>query len=67
MKRIVSLNGRWDFVVDLDPKYHLDTRIYSAPAHADPQESRRHWLAVRVPSVWQRYGERYDIFEGVGW
>lgn len=62
MKRIISLNGQWDFVADLDPKYHV--------AHTgfhNPDGNRRHWLKAPVPGVWQKYGERYDIFEGVCW
>jgi len=66
VKRI-SLDGQWDFVADLDPKYHLDTRIYPAPPYADPNADRRHWQKVIVPGVWQKYAERYDIYEGVCW
>ena len=61
-KRIFNLNGTWDFVADLDPKYHAIHGGYHKPC-AD----RRHWLKVQVPGVWQKYGERYDIFEGVCW
>lgn len=67
MKQVVDLNGQWDFVADLDPKYHSDTRIYPDPAFARPDANRRHWMKVPVPGVWQKYAERYDIFEGVCW
>ena len=63
----ISLNGEWDFVADLDPKYHLDMRIYPAPPYADPAADRRHWQKVMVPGVWQKYAQRYDIYEGVCW
>ena len=63
----MSLNGEWDFVADLDPKYHHDPRVYPAPAFADPAADRRHWLKAPVPGVWQKYAERYEIFEGVCW
>lgn len=59
---ITNLNGTWDFVADLDPKYHANHRGFHNPA-----ANRRHWLKVTVPGVWQKYGERYDIFEGVCW
>lgn len=61
MNSSISLNGLWDFVVDLDPKYHL------ARSYARPDWDRRHWLSVPVPGVWNRYAERYELFEGVGW
>lgn len=67
MRRIVDLAGSWDFVADLDPKYHNDRRIYRTPEWSRPEANRRHWLKVPVPGVWQKYGERYDIFEGVCW
>jgi beta-glucuronidase len=67
MTRRIDLGGTWDFVADLDPKYHLDTSIYPSPEYARPTANRRHWLRVRVPGVWQRYAERYDLFEGVCW
>jgi len=63
----IDLSGIWSFVADLDPKYHLDTNVYPFPPYAQPGENRRHWLDVPVPGVWQRYGGRYDIFEGVCW
>lgn len=67
MIRKISLNGQWDFVADLDPKYHGDIRIYPSPPHAKTDANRRHWIKVMVPGVWQKYAERYDIFEGVCW
>lgn len=57
-----SLNGTWDFVADLDPKYHAINGGFHQPGI-----NRRHWRKVPVPGVWQKYAERYDIFEGVCW
>lgn len=62
MIEVINLDGQWDFVVDQDPKYHS---IY--PGFHLPKVNRRHWHKVNVPSVWQKYGQRYEIFEGVGW
>ncbi len=58
----IDLNGIWDFVADLDPKYHIKHGAFQAP-----EACRRHWRKVQVPGVWQKYAERYDIFEGVCW
>ncbi|MCL5997429.1 MAG: hypothetical protein M1546_15430 [Chloroflexi bacterium] len=58
----IRLDGAWDFVADLDPKYHA---IYGG--FHRPDINRRHWKQVAVPGVWQKYEERYDIFEGVCW
>jgi beta-glucuronidase len=62
MKKIIELNGIWDFVADLDPKYHAIHGGFHKPG-----VNRRHWQKVTVPGVWQKYGERYSIFEGVCW
>jgi len=67
MIKKISLNGQWDFVADLDPKYHGDIRIYPDPPYAKPDANRRHWIKAMVPGVWQKYAERYDIYEGVCW
>ncbi len=62
MNTTINLNGTWEFVADLDPKYHAIHGGFHRP-----EANRRHWLKASVPGVWQRYGERYDIFEGVCW
>jgi len=62
MLTTMSLNGMWDFVADLDPKYHAQHSGFHRP-----DADRRHWLRVPVPCVWQQVSERYDIFEGVCW
>jgi beta-glucuronidase len=64
MKTVISLNGIWNFLADLDPKYHCSLVNHS---YTMPETNRRHWLKVPVPGVWQKYGERYDIYEGVCW
>lgn len=58
----IDLDGMWDFVADLDPKYHAIHGGYERP-----EISRRHWLKAPVPGVWQKLAERYDIYEGVCW
>lgn len=68
MKKI-SLNGLWKFVPELDPKYHFDRleRLERMPPYSNPEFDRSNWETVKVPGVWQKYAERYDIFEGVCW
>jgi len=68
MRLEFSLNGNWLFMNDLDPRY-FDSPYVLSPAYSYASKSidRRHWKVVRVPGVWQKYGERYDLFEGVGW
>ena len=63
----INLNGLWDFVVDLDPKYHHDERIYAKPPYAQVEGDRRYWMSVAVPGVWNKYAEKLDIYEGVCW
>jgi beta-glucuronidase len=77
MKITKSLNGEWDFIADLDPKYHHlnifnknDGSLINAqriPNYAKKEVNRRYWKKVTVPSVWQKYENRYDLFEGVCW
>jgi len=59
----ISLNGLWDFVIDLDPRYHSSPR----PSYARPGWDRRYWMKVQVPGVWNKYTEKLDIYEGVCW
>lgn len=56
----LDLNGDWWFAIDQDPEYHRQMD-YSRPT------SLRHWERVEVPGCWNRYAERYDLFEGVAW
>ncbi|HOF89929.1 MAG TPA: beta galactosidase jelly roll domain-containing protein, partial [Armatimonadota bacterium] len=62
MRIPVDLTGTWDFIADLDPTYHARHGGFHRP-----DANRRHWQPVPVPGVWQLYGERYAIFEGVCW
>jgi len=44
MKTVIDLNGTWDFVPDLDPKYYtINGGFHRTDA------DRRHWLNVPVP------------------
>lgn len=63
--RQISLNGQWDFVPDLDPRYHVYNPRVPIPTMIRPDINRRNWQKVTVPGVWQKYAERYDIFDGV--
>ncbi|MBN1554304.1 MAG: beta galactosidase jelly roll domain-containing protein, partial [Phycisphaerae bacterium] len=63
----VDLNGLWDFVIDLDPKYHNNLVHHNGPCYAQPDADRRNWDQVTVPGVWNSYAERLDIYEGVCW
>ncbi len=59
----ISLNGLWDFIFELDPKYHRSAE----PAYAGGDWGRKHWQKVTVPGVWNKYAEKLDLFEGVCW
>jgi len=67
MLTTVDLNGTWDFIADLNPRYHLDPARAAIPEYARSALNRRHWQKVPVPGCWQKYAERYAIFEGVCW
>jgi len=59
----ISLNGVWHFTIDQDPEgKHW---CYSAINSGVPL--LRHWKTVVVPGCWNRYGQEYDLFEGVCW
>ncbi len=61
MKGIIDLNGVWDFIADLDPKYHT-LNSYPSPAW-----NRSNWEKAVVPGVWNLFQEKYSIYEGVCW
>ncbi|MBN1445535.1 MAG: hypothetical protein JW957_05465, partial [Candidatus Omnitrophica bacterium] len=61
MKGIIDLNGTWDFIADLDPKYH---QLNSYPS---PAWDRSNWEKAVVPGVWNMFQEKYSIYEGVCW
>ena len=62
MRHIINLNGQWRFLADLDPEYHRQNSDYAAP-----EWDRRHWELRPVPACWNKYAERYELFEGVCW
>ena len=64
MKKIINLNGTWKFtpMFDQRPKQNENYDLYR-----DERLSKKDWLDVKVPGVWQRYGEKFSIFEGVCW
>ena len=69
MIRTISLNGSWRFAPDLEqrPTNNANLTGGSVPIYAYPDLCRRDWQLVPVPGVWERYGERYSIYEGVCW
>lgn len=69
MKTIVDLNGKWRFAPTHDQKPHNNHNVIESnlPLYADPRLNRRDWEVVDVPGVWQRYAEKYSIYEGVCW
>jgi beta-glucuronidase len=60
----ISLNGLWSFIPELDPDHHINWR---QSQYLKPDFCRSNWKTAPVPGVWQKHGERYDIFEGVCW
>lgn len=60
MRNTIDLNGIWKFAIDQDPEYHK-SYDYSKDT------SLMHWEDVTVPGCWNKYSEKYDIFEGVAW
>ena len=60
-RKIIELDGQWQFLPDLDPAYHMKF------SYKHPDWDRRHWDTVPVPGCWNKYGERYVLFEGVAW
>jgi len=61
MREVMRLDGHWRFCADLDPEYH------ATAGYVKPDWDRRHWDIVPVPGCWNKYAERYALFEGVGW
>ncbi|MBP1556474.1 MAG: hypothetical protein J6A76_01025 [Oscillospiraceae bacterium] len=43
MRTVTSLDGIWRFVVDQNPKYHLDPVTCPLPFNARTDVCRRHW------------------------
>ena len=55
-----NLNGLWRFTIDQDPEYH-EPGQYAGPV------SLRYWDTVPVPGCWNKYADKYDLYEGIGW
>ena len=69
MKEIIDLNGVWKFAPTHDQKPTNNHNIIATdhPLYAQPNLNRIHWKNVLVPGVWQKYEEKYSIYEGVCW
>ena len=68
MKSSISLNGIWKFAPEHDQRPTNNHNVGTErPFYADERLDRRHWENVQVPGVWQRYSEKYSIYEGVCW
>jgi len=69
MKTVTFLNGQWKFAPTHDQKWTNNHNVaeITIPAYADPRLDRRDWETVQVPGVWQKYAEKYSVYEGVCW
>ncbi len=69
MKRQISLNGQWRFTHELDQRPDNNHSVYQGrcPLYACGVLNRQDWMQVDVPGVWERYAEKYTLYEGVGW
>lgn len=68
MKTKIALSGIWQFAPEHDQRPTNNHNVGAErPFYADERLDRRHWERVQVPGVWQRYSEKYSIYEGVCW
>lgn len=69
MKTVYDLNGIWKFAPTFDQKPNNNHNVIESviPLYAHPRLVRTDWEDVPVPGVWQRYAERYSVYEGVCW
>lgn len=69
MKTVCDLNGIWKFSPTFDQKPTNNHNVIASriPMYALPDLKRSDWENVPVPGVWQRYAERYSVYEGVCW
>ena len=69
MKQILNLNGLWKFAPTYDQKPTNNHNVLSSnvPLYSHKDLNRSGWETVIVPGVWQRYAEKYSVFEGVCW
>ncbi len=69
MKKIISLDGKWRFTHVLDQRPDNNHSLYDGevPLYATDKIYRTDWINVNVPGVWEKYAEKYALFEGVCW
>lgn len=69
MKSTINLNGEWKFTPTFDQKPTNNHNVIESniPLYAHEKLVRTGWLNVPVPGVWQRYAEKYSVYEGVCW
>ena len=69
MKNTINLNGIWKFapIHDQKPNNNHNVSETSIPVYACCELCRKHWEDVEIPGVWQRYAEKYSVYEGVCW
>ena len=68
MKTTISLNGKWKFTPTHDQHLRNNKQMVNGqPLYAHPALTRCDWENVPVPGVWQKYAEKYSIYEGVCW
>ena len=69
MKTINNLNGEWNFAPTFDQKPTNNHNVIESniPLYAHEKLIRTGWLNVTVPGVWQKYAEKYSVYEGVCW
>lgn len=69
MKKIIDLNGTWKFAPTHDQKQTNDHDVIASklPLYSNSNLVRTGWENVKVPGVWQKYAEKYSVYEGVCW
>ena len=69
MLNTLSLNGTWKYVPTYDQKPNNNHNVIECdtPLYAHPSLVRTGWEEAEIPSVWQRYSEKYSVYEGVFW
>lgn len=69
MRSVINLNGDWKFAPTFDQKPTNNHNVIDSniPLYAHERLIRTGWQTVTVPGVWQRYAEKYSVYEGVCW
>ncbi len=69
MKSQIYLNGKWKFAPTHDQKPNNNHNVIEThiPMYACERLVRTDWENVDVPGVWERYAEKYSVYEGVCW